>query len=197
MEFPLDNAMIVPILISFGKYEPGSGKTTDAKYIADNHAGEITSYSTGELILQEIESGSVLGQIEKGYVEKGDLIPTSMVLDTIFSAIKRSPTDVVILDGFPRKEKQLTEFCDVVFGSKELEVISVIEVRVGEETAKNRYLARGGKEEVFSHAMEAYTNSIKDIEDRYADKGLLTVIDGEQKLDKVVEDIEAHLRSLL
>lgn len=44
---------------------PGSGKTTDGKLVAKNHANEITSYSMGELIDKEIKSGSATGKSKR------------------------------------------------------------------------------------------------------------------------------------
>ena len=101
------------------------------------------------MIQKEIESGSATGHIEAGFVAHGDLVPTAIVIDAILDAIKAAPTDIVLIDGFPRKEKQLNEFCDIVFNSNELEVIAAIEVRVSEATAKERFLAAGHSEEVF------------------------------------------------
>lgn len=175
---------------------PGSGKTTDGKLIAKNHANEITSYSMGELITKEIKSGSATGKIEAAFVEHGDLVPTAMVVDAVLDAIKAAPTDIVLIDGFPRKAKQLNEFCDVVFNSKgALQVIAVVEVRVGEATAKERFLATGHSEEVFEHEMQDYLASVADIEKHYADMDILKVVDGEKDLESVIGDIEAFLKT--
>lgn len=175
---------------------PGSGKTTDAKLIAQNHAGQITSYSMGELIAKEIKSGSATGRIEASFVAHGDLVPTAMVVDSALDAIKAAPTQVVLIEGFPRKAKQLNEFCDVVFNSRgELQVIAVIEVRVGEETARKRFLAAGHTQEVFENEMKDYLDSVQDIEKHYEDMNILEIVDGEKDLDSVLADIEAFIKT--
>lgn len=175
---------------------PGSGKTTDAKLVAKNHADQITSFSMGELIAKEIKSGSATGHIEAGFVEHGDLVPTAIVIDAVLDAIKSAPTDIVLIDGFPRKEKQLNEFCDIVFNSKgALEVIAAIEVRVGKATAKERFLAAGHSEEVFEHEMRDYLASVKDIEKHYEEENILHIVDGEKDLDSVMADIESFLKT--
>ena len=107
---------------------PGSGKTTDANYIAEKHSGVITSYSTGELIKNEIKNETAVGNIAKSFVEKGDLVPTGIVVELIVDAVKNSPTDVVLLDGFPGKEKQLQYFCDFIFNNDKIQLVSVIEI---------------------------------------------------------------------
>ena len=87
---------------------PGSGKSTDAKLIAEKHTKDITSYATGDLIKAEIAKGTGIGSIAKSFVEKGDLVPTQMVVEMIVDAINNAPTSVVLLDGFPGKEKTVT-----------------------------------------------------------------------------------------
>ncbi|HHH37453.1 MAG TPA: adenylate kinase [Epsilonproteobacteria bacterium] len=176
---------------------PGSGKTTDARQIAEKHAGSITSYSTGDLIRKEIEKGTATGKIAEGFVSKGDLIPTAIVVEMIVAAIKSAPTDIVLLDGFPGKEKQLQHFCDFVFNGHDIQLVSVIEVRVSEEVAKARCLASGKSEEIFEHEMTSYTQAIDIIEKHYEDKQILKVIDGEKELDAVVAEIDAYLVSKL
>ncbi len=174
---------------------PGSGKTTDATLIAKKHAGIITSYSTGELIKDEIKNGTAIGNIAKSFVEKGDLVPTGIVVEMIVDAIQASPTEVVLLDGFPGKEKQLQYFCDHIFNNVKINLISVIEIKVNEALAKERFLASGRSEEIFEHEMASYKESLREIEAHYADKDILKVIDGERDLDDVIAEIDAYLES--
>jgi len=175
---------------------PGSGKSTDAQYIAEKHAGKITSYSTGELIKHEIEKGSAVGKIATSFVEKGDLVPTGIVVELIVAAIGKAPTEVVLIDGFPGKEKQLQHFCDFIFNNDKIELVSVVEVKVGDEVAKERFLATGRSEEIFEHEMKAYKESLQDIESHFKDKDVLKVVDGEQPLETVVSEIDSHLTGL-
>ncbi|WP_294955080.1 adenylate kinase [Sulfurovum sp.] len=175
---------------------PGSGKTTDAKLIAEKHP-EITSYSTGELIKTEVEKGTAIGHIAKSYVEKGDLVPTQIVVEMIVDAVNKAPTPAVLLDGFPGKEKQMQYFCDYIFNNDKIQVVSVIEVRVNDELARERWIASGRDPEIFEHELKSYKASLAEIEAHYEDKHVLKVIDGERNLDAVITDIDSHLTSLL
>ena len=113
----------------------------------------------------------------------------------IVDAIQASPTEVVLLDGFPGKEKQLQYFCDHIFNNVKINLISVIEIKVNEALAKERFLASGRSEEIFEHEMASYKESLREIEAHYADKDILKVIDGERDLDDVIAEIDAYLES--
>jgi len=172
---------------------PGSGKTTDASAIVERHA-DITAYSTGELLQKEKENKTALGRIIEQYTDKGELVPTSITLDVIFEAIQKSPTDVVLLDGFPRERESIDSFCDIIYNSHNINLDAVVEIRVGDEIAKERYLASHEiSEEVFEKSLALYKETINYIEEFYQGKNLLQVVDGEQEFSKVVEDIDKIL----
>lgn len=175
---------------------PGSGKSTDSKLIAEKHAEKITSYSTGDLIKNEIRNETAVGSIAKSFVEKGDLVPTQVVVELIVDAVKKAPTEVVMLDGFPGKEKQLQYFCDYIFNNDKINVISVLEIKVNDALAKERWLDSGRSEEIFEHEMSSYKESLAEIEAHYNDKNILKIIDGERDLDIVIADIDAYLESI-
>lgn len=174
---------------------PGCGKTTDAQLISEKHENEITSYSTGTLIKEEIDKGTAIGKISKGFFDKGDLVPTQIVLDIIVDAIFRAKTDIVLLSGFPGKQKQLAYFGDYLFTHDKIELISVIELQVNDALAKERFLSTGRSEEIFNHEMASYKKSIDEIEQHYNKEHLLEIIDAERALEVVVNDIDEHLMS--
>ena len=175
---------------------PGSGKSTDAKLIAENHSDVISSYSTGDLIKKEIESGTGVGSIAKSFVEKGELVPTQIVVELIVDAVNNAPTDVILLDGFPGKEKQLQYFCDHIFNNNNIQLMSVLEIKVNDDLAKRRWLASGRSEEIFEHELASYKESVAEIETHYSEKDILKVIDGERDLDTVISDIDSYLGSI-
>jgi len=173
---------------------PGSGKTTDATAIAENHK-EITSYSLGVLLAEEAKKETKLGKINRDYIEKGDLVPTSIVIDTICGAIQNAPTEIVLIDGFPRKEKQMKLFGDLVADVNRVDLYSVIEIRVSREVAKARSEKLADyNADVFCHAMDVYDSTIAEIEEFYNHDGLLKVIDGERDSVDVIADIDKFLQ---
>jgi adenylate kinase len=177
---------------------PGSGKTTDAKMIANMCDADISSYSLGEILKEDMKKGGKIGKIINDYVSKGELVPTSLTIDEVCKTIQNAPTDIVLIDGFPREMEHVKIFGDVIENLKRVELLAVIEVRVSEETAKKRYFQNHNEDpEVFEHSMEIYKKTIKEIEDYYKDKKILKIIDGERDLDVVVEDIKNYIREII
>jgi|AAUQ01.1.fsa_nt_gi adenylate kinase len=185
---------------------PGSGKTTDASLIAKRNSDKIVHYSTGDMLRAEVASGSELGKEIDSYISKGQLVPLEIVLNTIISAVKNAPKDVVIIDGFPRSVEQMVEFDKLLESEKDIELLSVIEARVSEEVAKERILGRAAEaapeekrsddnEEVFYNRMKIYNEPLKEIQDFYTKKGLLKVIDAERELEPIVNEMEAFVKT--
>ncbi|SFV71257.1 Adenylate kinase [hydrothermal vent metagenome] len=184
---------------------PGSGKTTDASIIAEQN-DNIVHYSTGDMLREEVGSGSALGQEIESYISKGALVPLEIIVNTIVSAINNAPVDNVLIDGYPRSTEQMTAFDTLVSKEDNIELLSVIEVRVSEEVAKTRILgraadAKAGEErsddsiEVFWDRMKIYTDPLAEIQAFYTEKDLLKVISGERAIEEVVADMETFVKS--
>jgi len=184
---------------------PGSGKTTDASIIAEKNEN-IVHYSTGDMLREEVGSGSKLGQEIESYISKGALVPLEIIVNTIVSAINNAPVDNVLIDGYPRSVEQMTAFDELANKEDNIELASVIEVRVSQDVAKDRILGRAadakpGEErsddsiEVFWDRMKIYTDPLSEIQAFYTDKNLLKVIDGARTLEEVVEDMETFIKN--
>ncbi len=183
---------------------PGSGKTTDASMIAEKHSDKIVHYSTGDMLRAEVASGSELGKTIESYISKGALVPLEIIVDTIMSAIKNAPVDAILIDGYPRSVEQMTAFDEIEAKEKDVDLVSVIEVRVSEEVAKERILGRAAeaapgegrsddKIEVFYDRMKIYTDPLVEIQNFYTDKKLLHVINGARTLEEVVAEMDTFV----
>lgn len=177
---------------------PGSGKTTDAELIAKQNDA-ITHYSTGDMLRAEVASGSELGTEINKFISKGLIVPIQIAIETIVGAIKKAPTDVIIIDGYPRSMEQLNALDEYLQNDSSLELSSVIEVRVSEETARDRVLGRARGEddntEVFNNRMKVYTEPLAEIQNFYTDKNLLKVISGEGTIEEIVSKMENFVQS--
>mgnify|MGYP001950125885 CR=1 FL=1 len=185
---------------------PGSGKTTDASIIAGRHTESIVHYSTGDMLREEVASKSELGKTIDGYITQGDLVPLDIIMDTIMTAIKNAPADVILIDGYPRSVEQMQALDEMLEKQKEIELVSVIEVRVSEYVAKERILGRAAEAEVvrsddsvevFFDRMKIYTTPLEEIQTFYINKDLLEIIDGERTLDLIVKEMEIFILNKL
>jgi len=178
---------------------PGSGKTTDAAIIAERNGDTIAHYSTGDLLRAEVASGSERGAIIDSFISKGLIVPIEIAIETITSAIKSAPADIILFDGYPRSHEQMNELDRFLLSDSSIELVSVIEVVVSESVARDRVLgrARGADddEKVFNNRMKVYTDPLMDIQNFYEAKGLLHKIDGERGIDAIVDDMESFVKS--
>ena len=177
---------------------PGSGKTTDAELIANNN-DNITHYSTGDMLRAEVASGSEIGTKIDSFISKGSIVPIEIAIKTIVNAIKSAPTDTIILDGYPRSLEQMNALEEFLEKENFIELISVIEVNVSEETARDRVLgrARGADDNsvVFNNRMKVYTEPLAEIKSFYNSKNILKVISGEGTIKEIVKDMQDFIDS--
>ena len=179
---------------------PGSGKSTYSDKINTMYAEDIHSIHIGEILGDEIKRGTTMGKIVEKYVEKGDLVPGDVILYEVFKHIKASPKQIVLMDGFPRGLNQMKILGDTLMHDKEIELVSVVELRVSKEVARERVLSESATEEeeaLFEHKYETYEALIGKIEKFYADKGLLTVISAEKERELVLKRVDEHLKKLV
>ena len=182
---------------------PGSGKTTDAELIAAKH-NNITHYSTGDMFRAEVASGSERGYIIDTYISAGNIVPIDIAIETIVGAIKRAPSDIVVIDGYPRSNEQMTELDKYLANEPEVELINVIEVEVSQNTAFQRVLGRAAdaavvraddNEKVFLNRMKLYTEPLAQIKEFYTKRDLLKVISGEDTIQEIVSEMDSFIQS--
>ena len=82
---------------------PGSGKGTQAELLARRFG--IAHISSGDLLRQHVREQTAFGQLVKAYVDKGDLVPDSLVMDILRKPVLAAENGSV-LDGFPRTVAQ-------------------------------------------------------------------------------------------
>jgi len=164
---------------------PGSGKTTDASIIAENNEN-IVHYSTGDMLREEVASGSDLGQEIESYISKGALVPLEIIVNTIVSAINNAPVANVLIDGYPRSTEQMTAVSEDVAKTRILG--RAADAKAGEERSDDSI-------EVFWDRMKIYTDPLEEIQAFYTEKNLLEVISGERGIEEVVADMETFVKS--
>lgn len=125
-------------IIIFGA--PGSGKGTYSDEIVNKYGmGHI---STGDVLRAQIKAGTELGKTAKEYIDNGQLLPDSLMIDILASTYDSLPAGQgVIFDGFPRTIAQ-AEALKQMLAERGHEMGMMIELVVDEETLLARLLNR-------------------------------------------------------
>ncbi|MFN3269550.1 MAG: adenylate kinase [Candidatus Kapaibacteriota bacterium] len=88
---------------------PGAGKGTQAEFICRDF--NIKQLSTGDLLRYHRKEGTELGKKAQEFMDKGELVPDSLIIDMIRSELKKPEyQNGYLLDGFPRTIAQAEAF---------------------------------------------------------------------------------------
>lgn len=94
---------------------PGAGKGTQAKALA--HRLNLPHISTGDLLRQNVSSGTELGKQAKDFMNKGTLVPDDLVTRILIQRIEQPDIKAgFILDGYPRNINQAKALDDMLSG---------------------------------------------------------------------------------
>jgi len=80
---------------------PGAGKGTQAANIVNKY--QLPHISTGDIFRANIKQGTDLGNRAKAFMDKGELVPDSLVVELVEDRLQQDDTKIgFMLDGFPR-----------------------------------------------------------------------------------------------
>jgi len=105
---------------------PGSGKGTQAKRLAEEHA--IPHISTGDILREAIADGTELGKKAAPVIASGALVSDDLMVDIIKDRLKKPDARKgFILDGYPRTLVQAEKLENLVGnGSGGLRVLQLL-----------------------------------------------------------------------
>ena len=119
---------------------PGAGKGTQADMICNKY--NVPHISTGDIFRANIKNGTELGQKAKGYMDAGELVPDSLVVDLVIDRIHQDDcSNGYVLDGFPRTIPQ-AEALDAALAEAGEAVDYAINVDVPDENIVTRMSGR-------------------------------------------------------
>lgn len=188
---------------------PGAGKGTQAVRVCERLG--IPQISTGDILRRAIKDQTPTGLAAKSYIDKGQLVPDSVVIDIVRERLAQDDcANGYLLDGFPRTVPQaqaLATFADIDV---------VIDIEVSDEALTKRLsgrrvcLACGGtyhvatlngattcakcgaeliqrdddKAETVLNRLSVYHAQTAPLIDFYTEKGLLKAVDGAKPMDE-------------
>lgn len=122
---------------------PGSGKGTQAKRLAAQHA--VPHISTGDMLREAIADGTALGQKAAPVMASGALVSDDLMIDIVNERLAKSDAQRgFILDGFPRTLVQ-AEKLDTIVGNgsgNEAGGLRVLQLLVPDEAIVKRISLR-------------------------------------------------------
>lgn len=119
---------------------PGAGKGTQAKILLEKYG--VPQISTGDLLRAAVGAGTALGKEAKSYMDKGELVPDSVVLGMVAERLKQDDCKKgYILDGFPRNTRQAEEL-DKMLAALDMSLSAALSVDVPFEDLMKRLTGR-------------------------------------------------------
>ena len=119
---------------------PGSGKGTQSKLLHDHYG--LVHLSTGDMFRDAISKQTAVGIKAKAFMDKGEYVPDSVVIDLIRSRLHEPDCQLgFILDGFPRTEPQATAL-DELLGEMGMSLNAIFFFDVKKETLIERLSGR-------------------------------------------------------
>ena len=181
-------------LILFGP--PGAGKGTQAKILIERF--NIVQISTGDMLREEVKSGSDLGKLAKEIMDKGNLVSDEIIMSMIKKRITKPDCENgFILDGFPRTYNQAVNL-DTILNSLNLKIDKVIEINVDENLLLQRILNRASENqstrdddnsEILKNRIIVYKKDTLPVLEYYRKLNKLYTVDGMQNIEEVSKNI--------
>jgi adenylate kinase len=178
-------------IILFGP--PGSGKGTQSEKLIDRYG--LIHLSTGNLLREEIANQTSLGLEAKKYMDSGQLVPDSVVIGMIRSALANNPdAEGFLFDGFPRTVAQ-SEALDELLAENHSEINAVLALEVSEDELISRLLNRGKtsgrsddvNEQIIRARITEYENKTSPVAEYYDQFAKVVRLKGEGDVEGIFE----------
>ncbi len=190
---------------------PGAGKGTQAEIVSERLA--IPTISTGAIIREAIKNGTEMGLAAKQYTDAGALVPDEVVIGIIRERLAAKDCENgFILDGFPRTVPQAEALdgmgivpdavvsmevpdetivermsgrrvCDKCGASYHVKYHPSEKGELCEKCGNPLSIRRDDAPEVVKSRLTVYHESTEPLKDFYAAKGLLRLVEGQERLE--------------
>jgi adenylate kinase len=177
---------------------PGAGKGTQAGRIAAHF--DLARIATGDLLREQVATGTELGRVAKQYMDRGDLVPDDLVIEmTRDRMLEASEEGGYVLDGYPRTLAQAEAAyrwamargipfdATLYFEIEEVELLARLAGRAREEHRSD------DTEETVRHRLEVFARQTQPLVEYYQRRGILVRINAVGPIDAISEEIFATL----
>ena len=184
-------------IVLFGP--PGSGKGTQAQNIIQQY--NLVHLSTGDMLRAEIAAQTTLGLEAKMLMDKGELVPDSVVIGMIEAKLAANTSAKgFVFDGFPRTVAQASALDDLLEKYK-APIKVVLSLVVSEEELTRRILERGKtsgraddqNESIVRNRVVEYRTKTEPLATFYAAQSKLVNIAGEGSIDEIFALLQTEI----
>ena len=169
---------------------PGAGKGTQAALLAQRLG--IVHISTGDIFRSNVSQGTALGVRAKAFMDKGEYVPDDVTNDMVRDRLAQPDAQAgFILDGYPRTVAQVLELDSMLADAGE-QLDAVIELTADTDELVQRLSKRAQEQgrtddtpEVIRRRLEVYADSTAPLIALFAERGILTAVDGLGAIDDV------------
>ncbi|MBU2980275.1 adenylate kinase [Lentibacter algarum] len=178
---------------------PGAGKGTQAAMLVDER--NMIQLSTGDMLREARTSGTEMGKMVAGVMDRGELVTDEIVIGLIREKLEGDAKGGFIFDGFPRTLAQADALAELLVETNQT-LDYVVELAVDDEVLVERILGRaaeavaaGGEaraddnEESLKVRLMAYYKQTSPLIGYYHAKGQLQSVDGLGTMDEVKASI--------
>ncbi len=165
----------------------GSGKTTQAELAAKKLG--LPVIDIGRILREFAKDTSDDAKAVRETMNKGVLAPDQIVADLMKEKINESGGGFVA-DGYPRSLSQLELF--------DPEYNLVFYLQIADEVVRQRLLRRGRADdnpEIIDERLKNYHLLTEPLLEKFKEKGILTVLDGNQPIEQIHEKIWLKLKT--
>ncbi len=181
---------------------PGSGKTTQAKKLADEF--NLTYISTSELLKAEAETNTQLAKQIQPYLDRGLLVPDEIVIRLIEKKLRESDgvNRGFVFKGYPRTLVQ-AYILDGIMKKKNCAINCVVNLQVPQLELVKRLDARGKTNDRMPYdtsaativaRLEEHSQRNDSIVNYYRNHKVLVDVDGKGCTEDVYNRIKEHVQ---
>lgn len=173
---------------------PGSGKGTQAERICGELG--IVAISTGDIFRANVKGETPLGLEAKQFIDNGDFVPDSVTNRMVRERLAQADVaEGFLLDGYPRTSPQVDELDDIL-SAADASLDIVLQLTADDEELVKRLHGRAletgrtdDNETVIRHRLDLYREQTAAVVSRYAERGIVTKVDGLGDMDDVTARI--------
>ncbi|MHC4408300.1 MAG: adenylate kinase [Planctomycetota bacterium] len=179
---------------------PGAGKGTQAQLLASKQG--LLHLSTGDMFRGAISRGTPTGLQAKSFMDRGQLVPDSVVDALVDERLKEQDArGGFLLDGYPRNLTQ-AEALEAMLATRGTPLTAVLYLDVADEILIARIVKRGQESggarvddtaEVAEERLKVYHEHTAPLVAYYEQTGLLRKIDGTCSIEDVQQAVSEAL----